>query len=216
MILGEIAVGTVDNSKYDYIYESIICMSELFSRLIYKYKWHTPARKVIIWIREDYTFYNRLAGGIYEEEVIFEFDHLLSLENLERRKYLIKLIVTSLMHFSKKYDLNIEPIIKTNNECEELGYLNIWILGDKRYVSPSKHNKVEVQCDWQEEFLFVNLLVFNKQNVLIHKIDWFSLESRVGYKIYEYKGQFIDDFTFIFSNKYYYQKWKIDLKKYLN
>ncbi len=215
MILREISVATKYKSKHDTLYEGFICMCELFSRLLYQFKFQSPARKFILLVIEDVSNKTFLGGGIFEKEVQFDFESYISLSNYNRRIKIVDIIYEQLIIFVEDYNLNKIPIQETYKTCKELKYENRWIHSNKKYTSPKRDYKVELECEWDETHLHIFILLYDKKGQLLVKYKWFDEVSRVGYVFYNYKGSFIDDYIFDFRDEYRYQKWKIDIRSIL-
>jgi hypothetical protein len=213
MILKEIAIGKRYKSRFEYLYEGFICMCELYSRLFYQFKFHTVAGKFILIVKEEEdTNKSFLGGGIYEKEIKFDFEHYKCLSIQNRRKYIIELIYVQLIIFANEYGLGTTPIEETYRRCFELSYENKWIHLDKKYTSPKKDYKFQVECEWNESHLNVYLIQLDKSGLIIKKEFWFDIVSRIGYIIYGCKGSFLDDYTFELSDKFRLNKWTIEIR----
>lgn len=215
MIVRELCVGTPYKSKYDNINEGFVCMYELFTRILYTYKWRSDFGKINIILFPEQINRRMIYGNIIEYEIQFYFEEYIKLSNFDRRVRIIDIIHQQLIIFADDYNLDKTPVEETYKKCQELKYDNTWIHRNKKYPSPKKEFKVQLKCIWDETHLHVFILLFDKKGLLIVTHKWFDVVSRVGYAIYSYKGSFIDDYTFDFRDPYRYEKWKIDIRDLL-
>jgi hypothetical protein len=216
MILRDMQVGTHEESSYHFLNEGMVCMYELFGRIISTYKWKSDFGKINIILYPNSINKRTKYGNIIEYEIYFDFDLYISLSQQDRRKHIIELIYKRLLIFASEYELDTTPVEETYKKCIKLNFENKWIHLDKKYTSPKKDYKIQVDCEWNENHLNVYLMQLDKAGQIIKKEFWFDIVSRIGYTIYGCKGSFLDDYTFELSDKFRLNKWKIDIRTLLN
>ena len=213
MKLRQITVTTVYKSKYSYLDDELISMSELFWRVLRSYKWKCQYQRVNFLLSSGKDKINELPT-IYEKELNFDFKVYEECSEIDRKKIIINLIFFEMTILAIGHSCDVATLKEVYEECNNVNYNNVWDFQNKFFRSPDHSLFLKVICNWKSKRLFVFVKVYDSKKEYLFTINWFSINTRIGDIIYTCKGKWLDGNKFCLVSKYDSTEWVIDIPAY--
>ena len=162
------------------------CITALFERLFGCFDTRDCCKLLIEGVPVEPDSIIRNFSGVYTVQVVFDYDSFISMDELNKKKSILELLMYGIEKVASVQKWSMEPFTNVYKKITELGYKNEWVWF-KSARSPSDEYTASVivnhSVDYADIYIQVNddnnVEVF-KEKVISEQPDEFAYANRLG------------------------------------
>ena len=187
------------------------CVCSMFERLMGKIITKKCSKLLIECIHDNSETILLEFSKVSSVKMKFDYDNFMLLDNIQKKKTILELLMKGIQLFSIKEGLDYEKFISVYNQMVELNYINQWIW-KKSVKSPNKKNNAILIIKHDVEMVIFTIVIKDNKGKEV-KTDNLLTELPDEYAYAKHLGDlsWSDDKNVILTNKKGDQRWNISI-----
>ena len=187
------------------------CVSSMFERLMGKIITKKCSKLLIECVPDNNETALLEFSEVSSVKMKFDYDNFMLLDNLQKKKTILELLMKGVQTFAKKEALDYEQFVVVYNQIVELDYINRWIW-KKSIKSPSKKHSAELVVKHDVEMVIFMIVIKDSMGNEVKTEDLLTeLPDEYAYANHLGNLTWSDDKSVTLINKKGDQSWTVSI-----